>query len=150
MPLMRPSSPWRSLIPQLDSSEGLGDLREEFEENFSLSPDLEERKICQYLISLISMRAVRLYACRIAAICKKNNVLKCHVGVDGAVFNKYSGFKSRASLALRHIFDWLSDELDLIALNPSEDGSGVGAALAAALTLGRETKGRSSKIACVV
>lgn len=137
-------------IAELDGSEGLRDMREGFKENFSLSPDLEERKICRYLISLISMRAARLYACGIAAICKKNNALKCHVGVDGAVFNKYSGFKSRASQALREIFDWPPGELDLIALNPSEDKSGVGAALAAALALGCETKGRSSKLACIV
>jgi hexokinase len=57
------------------------------------------------------------------------------------VFNKYSGFKSRASKALRETFDWLPGELDLISLNPSEDGSGVGAALAAALALGTEYKG---------
>ncbi|KAJ5895989.1 Hexokinase [Penicillium subrubescens] len=106
-------------IAELDSSEVLRDLREEFEENFSLSPNLEEHKICRYLISLIIMRAARLYACGIAA----------------------SGFKSRASKALRETFDWLPGELDLISLNPSEDGSGVGAALAAALALGTEYKG---------
>jgi hexokinase len=138
-------------VAELDPSEGLREMREEFEENFSLSPNLEGRKICRYLISLISKRAARLYACGIAAICKKNNALRCHVGVDGAVFNKYSGFKWRASQALREIFEWPAEELDLIALNPSEDGSGVGAALAAALALGCETtKGRSSKIACIV
>lgn len=137
-------------IAELDSSEGLSDMRDEFEENLSLSPSTDDLKICRYLISLISKRAARLYACGIAAICKKNNTLKCHVGVDGAVFNKYSGFKSRASQALREIFDWPAEELDLIALNPSEDGSGIGAALAAALATGRESRGRSSKIACIV
>ena len=85
-----------------------------------------------------------------AAICKKNKTCKCHVGVDGAVFNKYRGFKSRASQALREIFDLAPDDLELIALNPSEDGSGVGAALAAVLALGGETKGRPSKIALIL
>jgi hexokinase len=137
-------------IAELDTSEDLKDTREEFQENLGLSPSLEDLKICLYLISLISKRAARLYACGIAAICKKNNACKCHVGVDGAVFNKYSGFKSRASQALREIFDVAPDDLELIALNPSENGSGVGAALAAVLALGGEAKGRPSKIALIL
>ena len=137
-------------IAELDSSENLKDTREEFQEKFGLSPSLEDLKICQYLTGLISKRAARLYACGIAAICKKNKTCKCHVGVDGAVFNKYKGFKSRASQALREIFDLASDDLELIALNPSEDGSGVGAALAAILALGGETKGKPSKIALIL
>lgn len=137
-------------IAELDTSEGLKETREEFEENFGLSPELEDLKICRYLISLISKRAARLYACGIAAICKKNNTCNCHVGVDGAVFNKYSGFKWRASQALREIFDLAPEDFDLIALNPSEDGSGVGAALAAVLALECPPKGRPSKIACII
>jgi hexokinase len=137
-------------IAELDTSEDLKDTRKEFQENLGLSPSLEDLKICLYLISLISKRAARLYACGIAAICKKNNACKCHVGVDGAVFNKYSGFKSRASQALREIFDVAPDDLELIALNPSENGSGVGAALAAVLALGGEAKGRPSKIALIL
>lgn len=137
-------------IAEFDTSENLKDTRKEFQEKFGLSPSLEDLKICQYLISLISKRAARLYACGIAAICKKNNTCKCHVGVDGAVFNKYSGFKSRASQALREIFDVAPDDLELIVLNPSENGSGVGAALAALLALGGETKGRPCKIALIV
>ncbi|OOQ90278.1 Hexokinase [Penicillium brasilianum] len=137
-------------IAELDITEGLREMRAEFEENFSLSPSMDDLKICRYLIGLIGKRAARLYACGIAAICKKTNTLRCHVGVDGAVFNKYSGFKSRASQALREIFDWPAEELDLIALNPSQDGSGVGAALAAALTTGCESRGRSAKTAFLV
>ncbi|KAJ5203878.1 Hexokinase [Penicillium cinerascens] len=88
----------------------------------------------------------RLYACGIAAICKKKETSKCHVGVDGSVFNKYSGFKQRAAQALREIFDWPPNEPDLIVLIPSEDGSSVGgAALAAALALDGGIEGDSDK-----
>jgi hexokinase len=125
-------------IAELDISEDLVDLREQFESSLSLSPVLEELKVCRYLIGLVATRAARLYACGIAAICKKKGINKCHVGVDGAVFNKYSGFKQRAAQALREIFDWPVNEPDLIMLNPSEDGSSVGAALAAALAIGGE------------
>ncbi|KAJ5109894.1 Hexokinase [Penicillium argentinense] len=122
-------------IAELDISEGLDDMREEFENELSLSPSIDEMKVCRYLIGLIATRAARLYACGIAAICKKNKINKCHVGVDGFVFNKYSGFKDRAMQGLRDIFDWPHDEVGPISLNASEDGSGVGAALAAALAL---------------
>jgi hexokinase len=64
------------------------------------------------------------------------------VGVDGSVFNKYSGFKGRAAQGLRDIFDWPPDEQELIALNPSEDASSVGAALAAALIIEGEQKAK--------
>ena len=129
-------------VAELDFSEDLDDMREEFEESLGLSPNLNELKICRYLIGLVATRAARLYSCGIAAICKKNNLRKCHVGVDGSVFNKYSGFKGRAAQGLRDIFDWPPNELELIALNASEDGSGVGAALAAALVLEGEQKAK--------
>ncbi|KAJ5557503.1 Hexokinase [Penicillium frequentans] len=122
-------------VAELDVSEDLGDMREEFTESLSLSPDLNDLKVCRYLIGLVATRAARLYACGIAAICKKKNMKRCHIGVDGSAFNKYSAFKGRAAQGLRDILDWPPDELDWIALNPSEDGSGVGAALAAALII---------------
>ncbi|KAJ5560694.1 Hexokinase [Penicillium frequentans] len=122
-------------VAELDFSEDLGDMREEFTESLSLSPDLNDLKVCRYLIGLVATRAARLYACGIAAICKKKNMKRCHIGVNGSAFNKYSAFKGRAAQGLRDIFDWPPDELDWIALNPSEDGSGVGAALAAALII---------------
>ncbi|KAJ5657167.1 Hexokinase [Penicillium longicatenatum] len=114
-----------------------------FDGSLSLSPDLNDLKVCRYLIGLVATRAARLYACGIAAICKKKkNIKRCHVGVDGSVFNKYSGFKGRAAQGLRDIFDWPPDEQELIALNPSEDGSSVGAALAAALIIEGEQKAK--------
>ncbi|KAJ5778872.1 Hexokinase [Penicillium paradoxum] len=120
---------------ELDISDSLTDMKEEFEEHLGLKPSLDELKAIRYLIGLIATRAARLYSCGIAAICKKKGIRQCHVGVDGSVFNKYSMFKGRSAQALREIFDWDPDSLDLIALNAAEDGSGVGAALAACLTL---------------
>jgi hexokinase len=123
-------------IAEMDISEELVDLKEEFEENLKLQPTLGELKSCRYLIGLVATRAARLYACGIAAICKKKKIRHCHVGVDGSVFNKYSMFKGRASQALREILDWPPGEVDLVTLNAAEDGSGVGAALVASFTLG--------------
>lgn len=126
-------------IAEGDISQDLAQMREEYERTLNLSPVLEELKICQYLIGLIATRAAHLYACGIAAICKKKDIRQCHIGVDGSVFNKYCGFKQRVAQGLREIFDWSPSEQDWIVLIPSEDGSSVGAALAAALVLGGNT-----------
>jgi hexokinase len=77
----------------------------------------------------------------VAAICKKKNIESCHVGADGSVFNKYPHFKQRGAVALREILDWDDSEPDKVVINHAEDGSGVGAALIAALTLKRAKAG---------
>jgi hexokinase len=121
---------------EMDISAGLADMKEVFKERLNLDLSTDELKVCRHLIGLIAMRAARLYACGIAAICKKKGIRQCHVGVDGSVFSKYSMLKGRAVQGLRDIFDWDPERLDLIALNSAEDGSGVGAALVASLSLG--------------
>ena len=118
-----------------DMSESLTDMKEEFRKCLNLELSLDELKACRWLVGLVAMRSARLYACGIAAICKKKGIRQCHVGVDGAVFNKYSMLEGRASQGLRDIFDWEPDRLDLISLNPAEDGSGIGAALVASLAV---------------
>lgn len=106
-------------------------------------PELE---LCRRLAELIGTRAARLSACGVAAICKKKGWTECHVGADGSVFNKYPHFKARGAQALREIFDWPKGKRDPIEIVPAEDGSGVGAALIAALTLKRVTEGNNAGI----
>lgn len=66
----------------------------------------------------------------------------CHVGADGSVFTKYPHFKARGAQALREILDWGDDvKDDPVTIQGAEDGSGVGAALIAALTLQRAREG---------
>ena len=74
----------------------------------------------------------------------------CHVGADGSVFTKYPHFKARGAQALREILDW-PEKTDAKAEDPvevlaAEDGSGVGAALIAALTLKRIKAGNSAGV----
>jgi hexokinase len=58
------------------------------------------------------------------------------------VFNKYPQFKARGAQALREIFDWPdSVRKSPVEIQAAEDGSGVGAALIAALTLKRMKEG---------
>lgn len=107
-------------------------------------PELE---LCRRLAELIGTRAARLSACGIAAICKKKNYKTCHVGADGSVFNKYPHFKARGAVALREILGWPKEmKKDPVIISAAEDGSGVGAALIAALTLKRVREGNLAGI----
>jgi len=107
-----------------------------FEKQLKISTTEPERKLIRRLAELIGIRAARLSACGVAAICKKKGYTSCHVGADGSVFNKYPHFQERQAQALREIFNWGPEiKNDPIQVVPAEDGSGVGAALIAALTL---------------
>lgn len=98
---------------------------------------------------LIGMRAARLSACGIAAVAKKKHWKSFHAGADGSVFEKYPDFKARQSQALREILDWPEQtdaEEKPIQVLAAEDGSGVGAALIAALTFKRVQEGNLAGI----
>lgn len=129
-------------IAEADVSHSLEMLRSLCIEKLALEPHLCDLKVCRYLVELIGTRAARLYACGIATICKKRGFERCHVGVDGAVFNHYPAFSKRASQALREILDWPSGSEDLVTFHEAEDGSGIGAALIAALAVKRGGSGR--------
>jgi len=121
-----------------------------FQNKLSLTCTQPELELIRRLAELIGTRAARLSACGVAAICKKKGYETCHVGADGSVFNKYPHFKARGALALREILDWPEKknpkEEDPIEILAAEDGSGVGAALIAALTLKRVKEGNLAGI----
>lgn len=123
-----------------DVSASLEQIRELSTARLGLEPNPCERKVIRYLVEMVGTRAARLYACSIAAICKKRNIERCHVGVDGAVFSRYSNFRRRAAQALREILDWPHDSEDLITFREAVEGSAIGAALIAALALERGDK----------
>lgn len=110
-------------------------------------PELE---LIRRLAELIGTRAARLSSCGVAAICKKKGYKTAHVGADGSVFNKYPHFKARGAQALREILGWPDKkskrEADPVEIMTAEDGSGVGAALIAALTLKRVKEGQLAGI----
>lgn len=111
-----------------------------FTKEFGITANAYELELCRRLAQLIGTRAARLSACGIAAICKKKGWNTCRVGADGSVFTKYPHFRDRCAAALREIFEWESED-DLIQVDSAEDGSGVGAALIAALTMKRVASG---------
>ncbi|KAK3061373.1 hypothetical protein LTS18_006395 [Coniosporium uncinatum] len=130
-----------------DPFENLTDVEDLFHKQLGITTTKPERELCRRLAELIGTRAARLSHCGIAAICKKKGYEKCHVGADGSVFNKYPHFKVRGAQALREILDWPKEtRRDPIDVRAAEDGSGVGAALIAALTLKRVQEGQTAGI----
>ena len=122
-----------------------------FQNTLGIRCSKPELELCRRLAELIGTRSARLSACGVAAICKKKNYTSAHVGADGSVFNKYPHFKARGAQALREILDWGEKkggrrEKDPVEIMAAEDGSGVGAALIAALTLKRVQEGNVAGI----
>lgn len=137
--LRQPNALEVSLFPTLeeDISECMENARKCLWEKTGLDPAPHELKACRYLAELVGTRAARLYSCGIAAICKKRNIERCHIGVDGSIFGHYQNYRKRAAQALRDIFAWPDDLEFPIVFGFYKDGSGVGAALIAALALER-------------
>lgn len=129
-----------------DPFENLQETQDIFEDQLKINASKPELELCRRLAELIGTRAARLSACGVAAICKKKGIETCHVGADGSVFTKYPHFKARGAVALREILDWPKGKKDPVVMLPSEDGSGVGAALIAALTLKRIKQGNTAGV----
>ncbi|MCJ1363356.1 hexokinase A [Acarospora aff. strigata] len=124
-----------------DPYENLSETADLFTTKLGLRPTKPELELSRRLAELIGTRAARLSACGIAAIAKKKGYENFHVGADGSVFNRYPHFKARGAQALREILDWPEGEADRIDVRAAEDGSGVGAAVIAALTTRRVAQG---------
>ncbi|KAL4875726.1 hexokinase [Aspergillus karnatakaensis] len=135
--LAEPYSIDSSFLSRLENDESpdLQISRNLFEEELSITPTLPEVEFCKALAQLIAERSARLYACGIAAIMKKRSLERCHVAVDGSVFNKYPDFPQRVLGALREIFGWRGDLPEPVRIVPAVDGSSVGAAVIAALVV---------------
>lgn len=126
-----------------DPFENLSDVQDLFADVLGIKTTVAERKVIRRFAELIGERSARLSVCGIAAICKKRGYETAHCAADGSVYEKYPGFKERAAKGLRDIFGWADDQEDPIIIVPAEDGSGVGAAVIAALTEKRLKDGKS-------
>lgn len=149
VPGIRPCSQFL-FPPSSDPFENLQETSDLFQSKLNILPNKNELELIRRTAELIGTRAARLSSCGVAAICKKKGYESCHVGADGSVFNKYPNFKARGAKALREILDWPEKtdpkEEDPIEILAAEDGSGVGAALIAALTLKRVKEGNVAGI----
>lgn len=120
-----------------DPFENLSDVLDLFQEHLNIQTTIGERKVIRRLSELLGERSARLSVCGIAAICKKRGYKTAHCAADGSVYEKYPYFKERAAQGLRDIFGWAEGEEDPVVIVAAEDGSGVGAAVIAALTENR-------------
>lgn len=155
-----------SLI-EADPTENLLTVIGLFSHFFQIETTEEERQFFKKLAALIGTRAARLSACGIAAIVSKGGYLEsggCGVATDGSLYKQYPKFADRIHEALVDIFgekgkliktylaEGASSEIFpfyrlklTIALRIS-DGSGVGAAIIAAMSKERQDKGLYSHV----
>jgi hexokinase len=117
-----------------------------FSHFFGIETNSEERKFFKRLAILIGTRAARLSACGIAAIVSKCGYLEsggCGVATDGSLYKQYPHFPERIQSALVDIF---GEKGKLIETYHAEDGSGVGAAIIAAMSKERLEKGEITHV----
>ncbi|ORY55751.1 hexokinase [Leucosporidium creatinivorum] len=112
-----------------------------FSHFYSLDTTIKERQFFKRLAQLIGTRAARLSACGIAAIVSKQGYLEdgCGIATDGSLYNKYPKFPERLGEGLVDIF---GEKGKGIRTYHAEDGSGVGAAVIAAMTKARLLAGK--------
>lgn len=133
-----------------DTSTNLSKTADRFQKDFNLRINDAELHFSQDLAHIIAIRGARLCATGIAAICRHQGITEGHVAADGSVANKHPKFKQRWQEALGEILDWTDkdrekrddsggddDQVGPIVMTSAEDGSGVGAAVIAAMTLER-------------
>lgn len=105
----------------------------------------EECYFAKKVAHFIGKRAARLSICGISAACKKRGYTNCHIAADGSVYLKYPNFSQLAADGLADVFGWgdLPYDQHPIKIVKAEDGSGVGAAVIAALSHKRQMQGLS-------
>ncbi|TKX25491.1 hexokinase-1 [Elsinoe australis] len=119
-----------------DQSPSLTQSRDILKKDFDMTVTEQEMAQLQRLAIAIATRGARLCACGIAAICTMTDTKEGHVAADGSVANKHPKFKERWAQALGEILDWKKGEQP-IQMTSAEDGSGVGAAVIAAMTVAK-------------
>ncbi|GAA5933728.1 hypothetical protein JCM1841_002810 [Sporobolomyces salmonicolor] len=135
-----------SLI-ESDTTDELLTITGLFAHFFSLDTTIAERQFMRRLAVLIGTRAARLSACGIAAIVSKQGLLEgphespnkvIGIATDGSLYNKYPKFPERLEEGLVDVF---GEKGRAIKTYHAEDGSGVGAAVIAAMTKARKDAG---------
>ncbi|CAG8010391.1 unnamed protein product [Penicillium nalgiovense] len=120
------------VLIEKDASEDSRHTRVYLQRRFNIVADAHEALFCRRVAHLVGQRAIRLYACGIAAIILKKGYDSCDVAVDGSVFSKYPSFTDQAMNALDEILQRPRGIQQCIRLTSAIDGSGVGAAVIAA------------------
>lgn len=121
-----------------DTSDKLSQTAAKFKDDYNIEISEQELVFSRLVAEMVATRGARFCACGVAAICLNNDLDKGHIAADGSVANKHPKFKKRWGRALAEILDWDENRVDdPIVMTSAEDGSGVGAAVIAAMTLER-------------
>ncbi len=101
-----------------------------------LKSSFEDRRHIKKICNLVAKRAANISAAVLAGVITKidRNLSRRHiVAVDGTVYEKYPGFSGNMKFALRRIFGKSSNKIKMVL---TKDGSGIGAAVIAAVAKG--------------
>lgn len=92
-----------------------------------------DRRLLKRVCTQVSARAAMISAAAVAGVLTwmDPDLSACHtVGIDGALFEKYPGFGDTMSAVYRNLF---GEKAGRIKMELSKDGSGIGAAIIAAV-----------------
>jgi len=126
---------------EADGSPGADDVRSRLEDWGIRPADSGDARALRDVVRIVSARAARVAAAALAATVAKNDPAlegKHTIAVDGSIFHKYPGFKARMEETFRELF---GDRAGRIKLAPMQDGSGLGAAIIAAVSAAGTTGG---------
>ncbi len=121
-----------------DTSDNLGDVEAFLAKAGIKNITLESKKLLKHVSKLISSRSAKLAAISIAAVVLwmdpelKNKHI---IGIDGSLFEKSPGYKEMMEDVFKSLF---KKNAKNIILEQSKDGSGVGAAIIAAIAASSE------------
>ena len=124
-----------------DSSRNMSTSKKQYKELLDIDATDDEMTASRRLAEAIAVRGARLCTCGIAAICRMKGIQRGHVAADGSVANKHPKFKKRWADALGEVIGWPKNRTeDPITMISAEDGSGIGAAVIAAMTVERASR----------
>mmetsp|Transcript_27372 Transcript_27372/g.69046 ORF Transcript_27372/g.69046 Transcript_27372/m.69046 type:complete len:507 (+) Transcript_27372:44-1564(+) len=117
------------LMAFIEGSSSTSQIQERLKQHGVTDASQRDCSILKSVCTAVSTRAARVSAAGIASIARRiDRVHDCTVAVDGTVFLKYPHFSDRMTATLREM---LGKNMG-VRFTTASDGSGVGAALAAA------------------
>lgn len=125
-------SAWVSMIEN-DGTADLETAGKIFMDHINVTTTLEERRLIKDICTAVSERAARMSAAAIGATVEMMDPRfeRDHViAIDGSLFEHNVNFKKNMEAALKELYAEKSDKIKLILI---KDGSGVGAAVIAAI-----------------
>jgi hexokinase len=123
---------------EADTSNNLGDVEAFLAKVGIKNVTLESKKLFKHIGKLIASRSAKLAAASIAAVVlwMDPEIKNSHtIGIDGSLFEKYPGYKKMMKNVFKSLF---KKDAKHIVLESTKDGSGVGAAIIAAIATSTE------------